>query len=74
MADQRGAGPEVGTRVRMKAIGQAGTIREVLEVRDRTLYYVVHDHASREEAAPIPGEPGSAFGIYTTADTFDVLP
>ena len=58
----------------MKATGRTGTVREVLEARDRTLSYIVHDHASREEAVPLPGEPGSAFGIYTTADTFDVLP
>jgi hypothetical protein len=28
----------------------------------------------REEAVPLPGEPGSEFGIYAAADTFDVLP
>ena len=74
MAEQRGAEPEVGARVRMKATGRTGTIREVVEVRDRTLYYIVHDHASREEAVPLAGEPGSAFGIYAAADAFDVLP
>jgi hypothetical protein len=74
MAEQPGADPAVGARVRMKETGRTGTVLEVLEMRDRTLYYILHDHASREEAVPVPGEPGSAFGIYTTADTFDVLP
>jgi hypothetical protein len=74
MAERRGADPEVGARVRMKATGRTGTIREVVETRGRTLYYIVHDHASREEAVPLPGEPGSEFGIYAAADTFEVLP
>ena len=73
MAEQRGAEPEVGARVRMKATGRTGTIREVVEARDRALYYIVHDRACWEEAVPLRGEPGSALGIYAAADAFDVL-
>ena len=74
MADQRGADPEVGERVRMKGTGRTGTIREVLEARGRALYCVVYDPTAREAIAPIPGEPEGEFTVYTTADTFDALP
>jgi hypothetical protein len=74
MADQRQGDLQVGARVRMKATGRTGTVREVVETRGRTLYYVVYDRTSREEAVPLAGEPAADFGIYTTADTFDVLP
>jgi hypothetical protein len=74
MAEQRGADPEVGVRVRMKEAGRTGTIREVLEARGRALYCVVYDPTARARPVPIPGEPVGEFTVYTTADTFDVLP
>jgi hypothetical protein len=74
MAEQRGAEPGVGTRVRMRETGRTGTIREVLEARGRTLYYVVYDRIPREAIAPLVGETVGEFSVYTDADTFDVLP
>jgi hypothetical protein len=74
MAEQRGADPEVGARVRMKATGRTGTIREVLETRGRTLYYVVYDPTARAGPAPLVGETVGEFTVDTTADAFDVLP
>ena len=74
MAEQGKGDLEVGTRVRMKGTGETGTIREVLEERGRTLYYVVYDRTPPEETAAGVGEPGDEFGVYTLADTFDVLP
>jgi hypothetical protein len=58
----------------MKETGRTGTVREVLEARGRKLYCVVYDPTAREEIAPLPGEPVGEFTVYTTADTFDVLP
>ena len=74
MADQRGAEPEVGARVRMKGTGRTGTIQEVLEARGRKLYCVVYEPRAREAIAPPPGETVGESTVYTTADTFDVLP
>ena len=73
MADRRGAEPEVGARVRMKATGRTGTIREVLEARGQALYCVVYEPTAREAIAPLPGETVGEFTVYTTAATFDVL-
>ena len=47
---------------------------EVVILGGRTLYYVVYDRTSREGPVPIPGETVGEFTVYTTADTFDVLP
>jgi hypothetical protein len=74
MAEQRGAEPEVGARVRMKATGRTGTIREVLEVRGRALYCVVYDPTARAGPVPLVGETVGEFTVYVAADTFDVLP
>ena len=74
MAEQGKGDLEVGTRVRMKGTGETGTIREVLEERGGTLYYVVYDRTPAEETAAGMGEPVDEFGVYTLADAFDVLP
>ena len=58
----------------MKETGRTGTPREVIEARGRKLYYVVYDRTSREGPAPLVGETVGEFGVYTAADTFDVLP
>jgi hypothetical protein len=74
MADQRQGDLQVGARVRMKVTGRTGTIREVLERRGRKLYCVVGEPTAQEEGAPLPGETAGEFTVYTTADTFEVLP
>jgi hypothetical protein len=74
VAEQQGADPEVGARVRMKATGGTGTIREVVEVHGRKLYCVVYDPIAREEPAPILGETVGEFTVYTAAGGSDVLP
>ena len=51
-----------------------GTVREVLEARGRTLYYVVYEPTAREGPVPLVGETVGEFAAYTTADTFHVLP
>ena len=58
----------------MKVTGRTVTVREVLEARGRTLYYVVHDHAAREEAVPLPGETVGEFTVYATVESLEVLP
>ena len=73
-AEQQAGDPEVGARVRMKATGRTGTIREVLEARGRKLYCVVYDPTAPAGPAPIPGEAMGEFTVYTAADTLDVLP
>ena len=66
----------VGTRVQMKATDRIGTIRHVFEEDDRKAYGVVYDRTPQEEPGPllIVGERSDEFGIYVSADAFDVLP
>jgi len=63
----------VGMQVRMKELGRTGTVREVLAMPSGAVYYVVQD-TSPEEAVTVTGAPAAEFGMYCTADAFDVLP
>jgi hypothetical protein len=76
MAEQREGDLEVGARVRVRETGRTGTIREALEARGRTLYYVVYDRTSPAGTAAGVGDPvaEAEFGVYTAADALDALP
>ena len=64
--------PGVGTQVRMKGTNRPGTIREVLKIHGRVVYYVVQD-AIPEETATALGASAAERTTYCTADAFDVL-
>jgi hypothetical protein len=71
MAERRGADPGVGTRVRMKATGRTGAIKDVYERGGRTLYDVEFDR-SAEETSGLAVRDFAIVGV--SADAFDVLP
>ena len=71
MAEQREGDPVVGTRVRMKAGGRTGAIKDVYERGGRTLYDVEFER-SPEETSGLAVRDFAVVGV--SADAFDVLP